>query len=519
MSSANNSKSDGLSDEEQLKRFILHVSHSGMGVDVQLDELLRQLRAGLKKNESIEELKSKVDAITSYLRVLEEKVETLKEESAPDAKQLIENFLESLLQEELQRNVKSKLNKLLSKAPHMDETELIQATSNLLGEHLTPKKGGRWSNLFGGGNNEEQDDDAEEDNAPIVQTMAVSSSLQDSLRRFIEQLSVIEAYKDATEHIRKQVELLANYDELVPIIEDIASALLEAANQEHIQFESFLKVLNKRLLHVASYLNQAAVGHKDLTQDTVLLDKELKEQVTFIQREISTATEIGPLKQRVAASFETIFASIERFRMAQDTRVEASLAELDIVKEQLQVTEDEAVRLKENLIEQRFRAHTDPLTQMPNRYAYNERLTQEYSRWRRYRGALSLAVGDLDFFKKINDVHGHSAGDEVLRKVAEIIREGVRESDFAARFGGEEFILLMPETGLVDATKAINKLRLLINRQPIVVADGESINVSMSFGVSEFENSDTAQDVFNRADKALYRAKEKGRNQVCCERA
>ena len=79
------------------------------------------------------------------------------------------------------------------------------------------------------------------------------------------------------------------------------------------------------------------------------------------------------------------------------------------------------------------------MTNLPNRYSYNERLTQEYNRWRRYRHSLTMVIGDIDLFKKVNDEHGHSFGDKVLRIIATFLSDGIRESDFVARFGGEEF--------------------------------------------------------------------------------
>jgi diguanylate cyclase len=347
----------------------------------------------------------------------------------------------------------------------------------------------------------------------------IPDSLRDALNNFVEQLGTIDIYRKATGAIKQQLANLESYDQLSPLIEQIASVLLEAANQEHIQFETFLQKLNKRLLHVASYLNKAAAGHDGMLSDTRKLDDELKQTIDELKQEIADTPGLGSLKNRLLASFEHIFSSVNRFKESQFTRVQASMAELQIIKEQLQVTEEEAARLKAALQEQRFRAYNDPLTQLPNRYAYNERLTQEYTRWRRYRSPLSLAVCDIDHFKKVNDEKGHMAGDKVLQHVAEVLQQGIRESDFIARYGGEEFVILMPETHLTDATKAINKLRLQIAKDAVVLNNTEKLHVTLSFGVAEFEGSDTASDVFAKADRALYRAKEKGRNQVCCERS
>ncbi|RLA04691.1 MAG: GGDEF domain-containing protein, partial [Gammaproteobacteria bacterium] len=184
---------------------------------------------------------------------------------------------------------------------------------------------------------------------------------------------------------------------------------------------------------------------------------------------------------------------------------------------ELEETQNESNQLKESLENQRTKALTDPLTKLPNRQAYDERLSIEYRRWRRYNTSLSLIMGDIDLFKDINDKFGHITGDVALRETAKIFTDEIRETDFVARFGGEEFIILMPETNLTDAVKAVNKIRKIIKNNPIQ-NEGDGFQLTMSFGVAAFAENDTCSDVLSRADKAMYRAKKKGRDQVCVQR-
>lgn len=527
MPMSNDQSSPSNSEEtEQLRRFLNHVSYSGMGMDRQLDEHLKQLRQSLKKQASVDDLKYDVDSITNYLRELEESVDINKQDSVSDSL----SALSLLVDELLKQNVDKKLNKRLKKIrarSNVSVNEMVDELKLVITD-LADKEnasGSSW-NPFSRNKkaNEEaqqaRDSHQENDDKSVKSfSNAIPDSILDALNNFVEQLGNIDIYRKATQSIKQQLKTLQRYDQLTPLIEQIASVLLEAANQEHAQFESFLQQLNKRLLNVASYLNKASLGNDGILADTKQLNDELAKTILDIKQEVNDASGLGNLKQKLLLSFEHIFDSVGRFRDSQNTRVKASMSELAIIKEQLQATEDEASRLKNNLKEQRFRAYNDPLTQLPNRYAYNERLTQEYTRWRRYRSPLSLAVADIDYFKKVNDQYGHSAGDRVLKHVAEVLEHGIRESDFIARYGGEEFIVLMPETQLADATKAINKLRLLIKNEKVHLDNDEKLDVTLSFGVAEFEGTDTATDVFNKADRALYRAKQKGRNQVCCERS
>nr|WP_232349172.1 GGDEF domain-containing protein [Neptunomonas qingdaonensis] len=164
--------------------------------------------------------------------------------------------------------------------------------------------------------------------------------------------------------------------------------------------------------------------------------------------------------------------------------------------------------------EERLKARTDALTGLPNRAAYDDHLEKEFERWARYQQGFSVAVGDLDFFKRINDTYGHLAGDKVLRLISRVLTKNLRGSDFVARFGGEEFVILMPSTQAEEGAKAIEKLRESISKSPFNF-HGQPVTITMSFGVTETRESDTKDGLFARADAALYKAKQEGRNRVC----
>lgn len=174
--------------------------------------------------------------------------------------------------------------------------------------------------------------------------------------------------------------------------------------------------------------------------------------------------------------------------------------------------EKEASSMRACMQRERDQAYTDQLTSLPNRIAYDERIGQEYARWSRYGAPLTMVVWDIDHFKRINDEHGHAAGDAVLRQLAQIFKNQLRRTDFTSRWGGEEFVTLMPETPLYVAFIVVEKLRMAVQQYTFQHA-GESIPVTLSAGVSQFHEGDTAESVFNRSDDALYRAKEGGRNQ------
>lgn len=159
-------------------------------------------------------------------------------------------------------------------------------------------------------------------------------------------------------------------------------------------------------------------------------------------------------------------------------------------------------------------ATTDALTGLINRREFNLRLTEEFARAKRHKSKLSLALFDIDFFKKINDNYGHPAGDAILQELGQLIIENTRACDVSARYGGEEFALILPETSLQKAFELMDRLRGLVEAKSFN-KKSRPINATISIGVAQLDLSDSSPLGFcERADKALYKAKEGGRNRV-----
>lgn len=154
----------------------------------------------------------------------------------------------------------------------------------------------------------------------------------------------------------------------------------------------------------------------------------------------------------------------------------------------------------------------DDLTGLPNRRFMQEQLAQQIADAERNGTLFSIALVDIDRFKAINDRYGHAVGDEVLVRVAASLKLAIRESDVCARWGGEEFLMLFPGCSLVDAEKLSERIRASVASVPIRATPAEGISVSI--GVAEYVRGESLDTALRRADEALYRAKEAGRNRV-----
>jgi len=158
-------------------------------------------------------------------------------------------------------------------------------------------------------------------------------------------------------------------------------------------------------------------------------------------------------------------------------------------------------------------SETDSLTGLFNRRTLMKKIENEAMRFKRNQKSFSLLFADIDFFKKINDTYGHAAGDEVLINISNILNTEKREVDQVARWGGEEFLILLPETNLEGAVLHGNKIRELISAKPII-HEGQEIHITMSFGVSEYSEDANIEKTIDQADQRLYLAKNSGRNKV-----
>ncbi|HEX5470233.1 MAG TPA: GGDEF domain-containing protein, partial [Lacipirellulaceae bacterium] len=200
-----------------------------------------------------------------------------------------------------------------------------------------------------------------------------------------------------------------------------------------------------------------------------------------------------------------------------------SLAELvvDVIGDILRANQDlqsklemAECRLQEQAAE--IEAHisrslTDPLTGLPNRREFNERVEERMAAWTRRHDVFSLLLLDVDHFKKLNDRHGHLAGDQVLAAIGRALRGAIRREDAVARYGGEEFAILLPSTPLEQAVVVVQKVREAVART-IVNRNGQQMSITISAGLATIEPNERVEMLIQRADSALYAAKAAGRN-------
>lgn len=349
--------------------------------------------------------------------------------------------------------------------------------------------------------------------APEPGYSAIAGHVESSLLSLLEELPLPERHQGQAEALRQRITAGLNMYELVPVLDDLGVLMLAIADVGQREFEGYLKQLNERLAAFQGSLQDVQTGYSDSAEAARSLDSELRQQVDGLQSSVQQATDLDSLKGLVESRLSGLLGTMAQYQQQRDAREQQVGERLQILVDRVASMELEAKGFRDHLEEQRQKALIDPLTGLPNRAAWTERLDMELARLQRYGGELLLAVLDIDHFKRINDDYGHLAGDKVLKIIAGELFKRLRKTDFIARFGGEEFVLLIPSTPMEGGLKLLDTLRSAIENCPFHFK-GERVTISLSGGISSFGSAERSEQVFERADQALYRAKRSGRNRI-----
>jgi diguanylate cyclase len=368
--------------------------------------------------------------------------------------------------------------------------------------------------LQGTANTKTNDDKAlSPNNTPTPSYDHIEQEITAMLTNLLAQLVIPHRFNEQLENLKNKLLSKLNWYELVPLLEQVSNLVIDALGDGQEEFENFLQGLDQRLETIQQLVNNASQGQVNRSEARTVFEGMLEGQVDEIRSVVNNKHDLGELGHSITQHLGIIIQAMHDFSSEEHQREDELKQQLGDMQLRLDEMEKLAQSAQHAIEEQRKKAMHDSLTGLPNRESYQQRLDQEVQRFQRYGGKLSLMVCDVDLFKRINDTYGHLAGDKVLKIIAKSLQKNLRSSDFIARFGGEEFVALMPETSTDEAFIVAEKLRKKIEASPFNFKK-EPVQITVSFGISEIIEGESIDDVFNRADKALYKAKESGRNQV-----
>lgn len=532
-----------------LQRLLVRVSLAADGLNEDLDSELSSLRDQLRKGApSKSELTSRLQKVEAAVLALDEQ----KSERTGMLLDAIESLVNQLLELELERKQKKQLKQLLKeikgqKSNLRDYPNLLMQYAHLQEDALKQQfemmghenKNGILRRLFGSKHSPSDETDNSrssltEQDHPSIETSdatdlditagsvegeympgfsAISGHVSAALSNLIKQLTIPPNAEPTAEKIQNTISNGLNWYELGPTIDDVANLVISAVGKGQKEFELFLQNLDVRLAKLQGYLAESKTQQLDWRGSSSDLDRKVRDQVNSISQEVRDANDIDHLKVSVTSHIESIIASMDDFVASEDTRIEEMNKQMEAMQHRLIAMETEAGEIRARLKVERAKALTDVLTGLANREAYEERISMEFERWKRYRQPAAIVVADIDLFKRVNDDYGHLAGDKVIQIIAKELSKRIRKTDFVARYGGEEFVIIMPETTLEAAVPVMEKTREMISRLPFHFRD-ERVQITMSFGIAPFQDKHSSDELFELADKALYKAKENGRNRV-----
>lgn len=366
--------------------------------------------------------------------------------------------------------------------------------------------------------------------AVVTQTNSVqfrgagSNAPQPSIAGFclqlIETLQFPHDYDDVVQALRDKI--VSHYEsnhldmaQSAEILNDIADLITHTRSKlekEKQDLQEFLHQLTDRLKDIDQHLAGAESHTKISFNSSKNFGDMVEAQMKGIETSVQDASELKQLKSIVQDRLDAIRNHIVTYQQGEEKTHRELLDELAKSNARLHDLELETEQLRARLTQEHAQAIHDKLTGIYNRLAYEERVAQEYQRWKRYKKPLVLLVFDVDHFKSINDTYGHKAGDKALKLIAQTLQKNIRETDFLARYGGEEFVVLMPETDITAAMGVANKLRESVAAIQFNYQE-KALNVTISCGATQISKGDSVDIVFQRADKFLYQAKQNGRNQ------
>lgn len=487
-----------------LKASIAKLCHVANGVNDAVDEELVLLQDQAVSGGSSELIQHRINSIVN-LMMSAGTSKSVYRVSFSDHVQQILACLESLSLSSDQVRQLEQLRQLVSS--NQDDDLIVECLSSLLSNLLN--KMNETINFYRNSDKPEQSSLE----MPTSKNKLIKPRVNQSLQELIGHLMISSALDDKVNQLNRALSNQLNLTQLGEVIDDLTELVIFAYNQEQMKLKSFLREFSKHLTKVESFLTENYEEQSDSFRQSQLLEQGIQQNIKDINESMEQAQNVEQLVETISSNLSSIGDSVVQFKLESKKRLLQSEQRSERLKQRLIQAEMETESLRRSVTYHESRANRDRLTNLPNREAYEKRFRESIQRWGRSEGALCIAVGDVDRFKAINDVYGHLAGDKVLKKIALLIKNAIREVDFVGRYGGEEFVLVFENTPQDAVVKVLNKIRQQIEACEFHCRNKRVI-ITMSFGITSFMQGDNVESAFNRADAALYRAKNEGRNRV-----
>jgi len=334
-----------------------------------------------------------------------------------------------------------------------------------------------------------------------------------ALSELLDQLRLLEPEDGRVETVRDGLSRIASMDELEMVLGEALNLIVDVAGQIVEEREYTEQFLSQLRLHLKS-LEEGISGSIDVEASLENVDKiqvEVGGEVSGIEAAVNENNDLDVLKKIIRTRAERLTAKVADYVETEKKQLEEARDRIEDLTRQTQVMNAEVEGLRHQLMEKQQVLALDPLTGVANRGGFDKRMDEELARSQRIGFPLSLLLIDIDKFKLVNDTFGHKAGDRVLQTIAKLMSGRVRDTDYIARYGGDEFVILLPGTSAQDARAVAQGFCDAVKRCGFH-SRGQSVDVSLSIGIAELKENEASDAFFERADVAMYDVKNKGRD-------
>lgn len=510
-------------ERSELGNFICKLMQACRGVDRELDNRMARLKTLFDKQADVEEMNLEIKNIeaqlTRYSQIENQMLLSLREQTKSQAQDISKNVL-------LPGKIRRQAKELLSVETPYTIGEHQQLIFRLLDIYQIALK-----NLIDIANGPEINAEPREISKLIKDKKtfihinehdrlvslshldpSVLTQIHDELQRMITELDFNGPAGEKLAAIRRRLLVGVDWQDLPALCLEIVTLIIEGARYERSQSFAFVSLMGDKLQLTQDDLATVQLNVHTLAEADKQQNKLLVEAINAAKGSLKNSQTLQEIQTQMPQHIALMEHAVTARQAHEQTELEL-LTRLKQLNERLLQAEQEAEEYKNRLNRQQQRLQVDTLTQLNNRSALDERLALEYKRWLRYQSPLCLAIVDVDHFKRINDTYGHLAGDKALKVIARAISTALRESDFVARFGGEEFVVLLPGINANTMELPLEKIRNVVKSIPFRFKD-ERLSISISVGATLFRTGDRITDAFERADRALYEAKNAGRDRI-----
>jgi diguanylate cyclase len=492
-----------MSREDLLSKLAIRLSHVAEGTDPKLDKLLDQLRHSLRAGINEADISRLSQQLARQMILLEE---NSSQEPAPAVGAIAAELAQSIKSLPLDKSHRPDVLKLAERVAGSASPEhLLTALRDVLrrlpeaiGDAGATKKSGGgvlgWLDKKGGKGDE-----------LVRDFMARTRRLLDGV---LEHIDVLNGDGSETKPLRASLTEQASADALADLAQDAIDLLASHSAriaQERSTTQNFLGNLREELISVEQTILSVISDGDNSLERAEILGQQVSQDVRSMGA-AAEAEDLNQLKTTLQQGLSSLSARVTDYVAVEKDSHEASKQKVADLNRKIQAMEAEATQLRGQVKAKQDLAVKDPLTGVYNRAGFEERIGEELARHKRMHTPLSLVFIDCNKFKEINDTFGHAAGDIVLVKVAETLTARARKSDVVARYGGDEFVVILPDTPVDGARHfASDACEKILNAG--FNNNGEPLDVSISCGITQVREGDTSDTALHRADEAMYQAK------------